>query len=208
MFQSYRERTSDMATDPVEILNRRNAEVAQIRGYADLTEEAKERRIAEVSERARAEYAEAREAEEREIRERAQKAEKALFETPYPYAASDVEQAQIRALRRGAYESVYSSIAFVPDPEHVNEELDRLLTRAERTQDPELADAVYHVATERGVRAVADAYLERRPQAKRRWEEFVAASQEVSQSRDAMHLLGRGVAERALSSEQSSGTGG
>jgi hypothetical protein len=64
-----------MGTDPVEILNRRNAEVAKIRGYADLTEEAKERRIAEVNERAKAEYAEAREAAEREIRERREKAE-------------------------------------------------------------------------------------------------------------------------------------
>jgi len=92
-----------MATDPVEILNRRNAEVAQIRGYADLTEETKEWCIAEVNERAQAEYAEARETREREIRERAEKAEKALFETPHPYAASDVEQAQIRAARRSAY---------------------------------------------------------------------------------------------------------
>ena len=73
--------------------------------------------------------------------------------------------------------------------------------RAERTGDPELADAVYHVATERGERSVADAYLEKRPKAKRRWEEFVAASQEVSQSRDIMHLIGRGLTERALSSE-------
>ena len=197
-----------MATDPIEILNRRNAEVAQIRGYADLTEEAKQRRIAEVNERAHAKYAEAREAEEREIRERAERAEKALFETPYPYAASDVEQAQIRALRRGAYESVYNSIAFAQDPEHVDEELGRFLTRAERTGDPELADAVYHVATEKGIRKVADAYLDKRPQARTRWEEFVAASQEVAQSGDIMHLLGRGVTERALSSEQSSGIGG
>jgi len=157
-----------VATDPVEILNRRNTEVAQIRGYVDLTDEARRRRIAEVNERARAEYAEAREAREREIRERAEKAEEALFEIPYPYGASDLEQAQIRALRRGAYESVYNSIASDPDLEHVNEELDRLLTRAERTGDPELADAVYHIATERGVRRVADAYLEKRPQAKRR----------------------------------------
>jgi hypothetical protein len=138
-----------MAADPVEILNQRNTEVAQIRNFADLTDEAKDRRIAEVSERAQAEYADALEAREREISERAQKAERALFETPYPYAASDVEKAQMRALRRGAYESVYNSIASNPDPEHVNEELDRLLARAERTQDPELADAVYHVATER-----------------------------------------------------------
>ena len=197
-----------MATDPTEILNRRNAEVAKIRGFVDLTEEAKERRIAEVNERAQAQYAEAREADERKRAERVEKAEKALFETPYPYAASDVEQAQIRALRRGAYDGVYSSIAFSEDPEYAAEELDRLLTRAERTGDPELADAVYHVATERGVRKVADAYLEKRPQAKRRWEEFVAASQEVSQSRDIMHLIGRGLTERALSSDPATGFGG
>jgi len=55
-----------MTTDPVEILNRRNAEVAKIRGHSALTEEAKERRITEVSERPRAEYAEALEAGERE----------------------------------------------------------------------------------------------------------------------------------------------
>lgn len=169
-----------MSTDPVEILNRRNAEVAKIRGYADLTEDAKERRIAEVSERAREEYAEAREAAERELHERAQKAEKALFETPYPYAASDVEQAQIRALRRGAYDGVYNSLSPL-EPGEAREELDRLLRRAERTGDTELADAVHHVATERGVREVADAYLEKRPNQKRRWEEFVAAQAEVSE---------------------------
>src|SRR5215213_5213102 len=117
-----------MGTDPVEILNRRNAEAAKIRGYADLTEEAKVRRIAEVNERAKAEYAEAREAGEREIRERAEKAEKALFETPYPYTASDVEMAQIRALRRGAYESVQGGLYFL-GPEEAREELDRLLVR-------------------------------------------------------------------------------
>jgi hypothetical protein len=196
-----------MATDPAEILNQRNAEVAKIRGYVDLTEEDKNRMIAEVNERAQAEYAEAREAAEREIRERVQKAEKSLFETPYPYAASDMEMAQIRALRRGAYESVYNSIALVPDPEYVNEELDRLLTRAERTGDPELADAVYHVATEKGIRKVADAYLEKRPHAKRRWDEFVAAGQEAEQSRGVEGLLGRSLTERALSSDPQAGLG-
>jgi len=196
-----------MGTDPVEILNRRNAEVAKIRGYADLTEEAKERRIAEVNERAKAEYAEACEAAEREIRERREKAEKALFETHYPYAASDVEQAQIRALRRSAYDSVYNSL-FLLKPEEACEELDRLLARAERMQDPELADAVYHVATERGERSVADAYLEKRPPQKRRWEEYVAASQEAAQAGDVGHLLERSLTERALcSAEQPSGLG-
>ena len=66
--------------------------------------------------------------------------------------------------------------------------------------DPELADAVYHIATERGVRRVADAYLEKRPQAKRRWEEFVAAQTEASELRGMGRILERGLTEHALSS--------
>src|SRR5688500_2914689 len=53
------ESRSIMATDPAEILNQRNVEVAKIRGFVDLTEEAKERRVAEVNERAQTQYAEA-----------------------------------------------------------------------------------------------------------------------------------------------------
>jgi hypothetical protein len=75
--------------------------------------------------------------------------------------------------------------------------------RAERTGDVELADAVYHVATERGERSVADAYLERRPNQKRRWEEFVTASQEAAQSRGIESILAHNLTERALSSEAS-----
>ena len=50
---------------------------------------------------------------------------------------------------------------------------------------------------------MADAYLERRPQQKRRWEEFVTASQEAAQSRGIEGILARGLTERALSSEAS-----
>jgi len=64
--------------------------------------------------------------------------------------------------------------------------------RAERTRDPELADAFYHVATERGIRKVAEAYLEKRPQAKGRWEEFVTTSQDVALSRGAEDVLAHG----------------
>jgi murein L,D-transpeptidase YcbB/YkuD len=53
--------------DPNQILADRNAEVAKIRGYVDLTDEAKERKIAEVTERANAEYAAAKEAEKAQI---------------------------------------------------------------------------------------------------------------------------------------------
>ncbi len=64
------------------------------------------------------------------------------------------------------------------DVRHAREELERLLERAERTGDPELAAAIYHVATERGERGVADSYLETRPKEKRRWAEYVEAMTE------------------------------
>ena len=172
-----------MAT-PKEIRERLNSEVEQIRGYADLTEEAKQRRIAEARQKAQAEYQEAVEAEERQVQERVERAEKALFQSSYPYGASEVEMAQLRALRRSAYDAVYDRTAPAFESgeleavRYAREELERLLERAERTGDPELAAAVYHVATERGERSVADSYLERRPNEKRRWEDYVAAMRE------------------------------
>ncbi len=51
--------------------------------------------------------------------------------------------------------------------------------RAERSGDPHLADAVYHVSTERGLRFVADSYLESRPQERKRWGEYAEARQEA-----------------------------
>jgi hypothetical protein len=124
-----------MATDPTEILNQRNAEVAKIRGYADLTEEAKNRRIAEVNERAQAAYAEARETNERERAERLERSKKGVFRVPIPATATDAEAAQIHASYRAAFNDVYSSTASAESPVRAQEELERLLQQAERTGD-------------------------------------------------------------------------
>jgi hypothetical protein len=117
--------------------------VAEIRSYGDLTPEAKDRRIAEAYAKSEQEYREAVAEEERKIRERA---EKAVFAYGHPFTASDVEKAQLRALQRDAYNGVYDSLYFL-EPEQAREELERLLVRAERTGDTELAQAVYHIAT-------------------------------------------------------------
>lgn len=92
-----------MSTPPIEIKRRLDAEVEKIRGFADLTDEAKRRRIAEAYAQAQADYNEAR--------ERVEKAERAVFATGYPFTATDSEVAQIRAARRAAYEGVYNSVA-------------------------------------------------------------------------------------------------
>jgi hypothetical protein len=197
-----------MATDPLAIINQRNREVAKIRGYADLTEEAKDRRIAEVSERAQAEYAEAVEANKREIAERLERTHRAVFRVPIPAIATDAEEAQIHAAFRSAYNDVYSSTASPESPEQAQEELERILAQADRTGDKLLARAVYHRGIDLGVQGVVDAYLASRPAENRAWESYTAAHQEVSQSRDVGHLIGRALTERALSSGQSSGIGG
>jgi hypothetical protein len=191
-----------MATDPVEILRQRNAEVEQIRGFVDLTEEAKNRRIAEVHERARAQYAGAIEATERERAERLERSKQAVFRVPIPATATDAEEAQIHAAYRAAYNDVYSSTIFSESPADAQEELERLLGQAERSGDKLLAKATYHRAIDLGIQSVVDAYLASRPQENRAWESYTAAYQEANQSKDIGHLLERTLTERALSSAQ------
>ncbi len=195
-------------TDPVEILNRQNAEIAEIRGYADLSEEAKARRIAEVTARARAEYAEARETGERERAERLERTRKAVFRVPVSATATDAEEAQIHAAFRSAYNYVSSSTASPESQGQAEEELGRLLQQAERTGDKLLARATYHRGIDLGAQSVVDAYLASRPAENRAWESYTAAHQEAGQSKDIMHLLSRNLTERALSSDQASGAGG
>ena len=197
-----------MTRDPVEILRQRDAEVEKIRRYADLTEEAKNRRIAEVNERAQAEYARAREAEERERAERLEKAKQAVFRVPIPYGTTGTEEAQIHAAYRAAYNDVYYATIPYEDPAQGAQELERLLELAERTGDQLLAKAAYHRGIDMSAQKVVDTYLAARPKENKAWEAYTAAHEEASQSGDIMNLIGRGLTEQALSSEQSSGIGG
>ena len=188
-----------MATDPVEILNQRNAEVAKIRAYADLTEEAKNRRIAEVNEKAQAAYAEAREANERERAERLERSKKAVFRVPVSATDTDAEAAQIHASYRAAYNDVYTSTRGAESPQQAEEELERVLQQAERTGDSLLAKAAYHRAIDLGAQWIVDAYLSTRPAESRAWEAYTTAYQEAAQSRDVGHLLELALTERAFS---------
>ena len=190
-----------MATDPTEILNRRNAEVAQIRGYADLTEEAKNRKIAEVNERARAAYAEAREAAARERAERLERTKKAVFRVPVSATDTDAEAAQIHASYRAAFNDVYSSTRGAESPGQAQEELQRVLEQAERTGDKLLARAAYHRGIDLGIQGIVDAYLAPRPAESRAWDSYTEAYQEANESRSIEGLLGRGLTDRAFSSE-------
>lgn len=72
---------------------------------------------------------------------------------------------------------------------------------AERTGDTLLARAAYHRAIDLGVQPVVDSYLEGRPKEAQAWQRYTEAAEEVRESRDVMHVLARGLTERALSSD-------
>ena len=188
-----------MAKDPVEILNQRNAEIAKIRGYADLTEEATQRRIDEVNARARQEHRQALEDQERERAERLEKSKAGVFRVPIPYGATEAEAAQIHAAYRAAYNDVYySTSVFADGPEEAQEELERLLVQAERSGDKLLAQAAYHRAIDLGIQSVVDSYLSSSPAESKAWETYTEAHQEANQSKDLGFLLERSLTERAL----------
>jgi hypothetical protein len=119
-----------MTTPTMQIKQDLDRKLEQIRNHPDYSPEAKHRYIAEAFEEAQTEYRAAIETQEREIQEHVGKAERAVFEHRYPYATSDVEKAQLRAARRGAYDGVYGAVASAEDPARGEEELARLLEGA------------------------------------------------------------------------------
>ena len=190
-----------MATEPLEILNQRKAEVAKIRGFVDLTEEAKAKRIAEVNERAQQEYRQAIEEQGRDRAERLERTKRAVVRVPIPATATDAEEAQIHAAYRQAYNDVYYSTSPLDSRGEAREELERLLGQAERSGDKLLAAATYHRPIDLGVQSVVDTYLSSRAKESRAWESYTTTHEEVSQSRDVGHLLEHALTERSFSDQ-------
>ena len=186
-----------MATDPAEILNQRNAEVAQIRQYADLTEEAKERRIAEVTERYNAEYEALKEAEARRLEENLASAKKAVFNVPVGTSYSDAEVAQVHQ----AFEGFYSAVLFsTPNPLDAQEGLEEILDRAEKTGNSLLARAVFYRGQELGLQPIVDKYLRSRPKEAKAWQRYTEAQEEMNQASGFEGLLGQAMTDKAFAS--------
>jgi hypothetical protein len=178
--------------DPTQILQARNAEVAKIQGFVDLTDEAKDRRIAEVSEKANAEYAEAKEAEQRRVEERVVSSKKAVYGIPTEGAIGEGEKAQIIA----AFRSAWSDVSFF----NTQEDLGDVLEQAERTGDSLLARAAYHRALDLGLQPIVDRYLQSRPKQAKALERYTKATEEANQAKDISSLFSQALTERALQS--------
>ena len=160
--------------DANQILAERNAKVAEIRGYVDLTEEAKQERIAAVNEKANAEYQAAKEAEKQAREERLRSTQRAVFNVVDDPHASAAERAQIHAAFRHASGEVQWT-AMEEEPSGSQEGLMGLLKRAERTDDTLMAKATYHRAIDLGLQPIIDRYLADRPKEERAMECYAAA---------------------------------
>jgi hypothetical protein len=179
-------------TDSEGILSRHHAEVAQIRGYVDLTEEAKERRISELTEKTNAEYAEAKEAEKRKVQERLESAKKAVYNVPTGATYFDAEAAQVHA----SFRSAWADVSFLSESDDISQALEQ----AERTGDPLLARAVYHRALDLDLQPVVERYLQSRPKEAKALERYTKATEEANQAKDISSLFSQALTERALQS--------
>lgn len=145
--------------------------LAQIRSNPDLNDQAKRRMLQEAYDEAARKHRELIEKDQSGTSEKLARLEKGVFGMSYPVdVVTGVDKERIRQSYRDAS---FRVSGMKP------EELERILERAERTGDKQLSRAVYHVATERGVRGVADAYLKDRTQERSRWEEYTAARVEA-----------------------------
>jgi hypothetical protein len=150
--------------------------VARVRSNPDLNDEARRRMIEEAYEEADARHQELAGEQRRKEGERILRLERGVMGIRYPYGLSEAEEELVRMSYRDAYDRAERAASA---SDATDEKLSALLERAERSGDPRLAEAVYHVATERGLRGVADSYLEGRPAEKKKWEEYAAARQEA-----------------------------
>lgn len=173
-----------------ENLTRHQQEVERIQNNPDLSDAAKRRMINEATSRAAEENTRLQQEQREAIQEAVQSAERKVLGISYPEKASAHEKALIAMSYRDARRQAESA-----------ESLSDLLEQAEKSGDDQLAEAVYHVATLKGNRAVADRYLETRPTAKRRWESYREARR---QAEDTTNLLQRGL-EQALARREFGG---
>lgn len=145
--------------------------LTRIRSNPDLNDQAKRRMLQEAYDDAARKHRELIEKDQSGTSEKLARLEKGVFGISYPGdVATGVDKERIRQSYRDAS---FKVSGMKP------EELERILERAERTQDKQLAKAVYHEATERGVRHVADSYLKDRTEERGRWEEYTATRLEA-----------------------------
>jgi|ERR671910_1254424 hypothetical protein len=192
-----------------EIIQTRDAKIAEIQGYVDLTEEAKGRRINEVRQWAQSEVHAIQEEDRQKREARLASTKKAVLSIPTGHMPTVAEEAQVYAAFRQAWDLVLGSTEMVsiteggPESAYVvraraAEKLGKILDQAERVGDSLMARAAFHRAIDLGVQEVVDRYLSTRPDENRKWEAYVKAQEEMNRSQSFGYLLADVYTEQQL----------
>jgi DNA repair photolyase len=182
-----------------DLLAKHNAEVQKIRGFVDLTDEAKARRLSEARAKYQGEFAKAKAAERERVEKKVRQTRKAVYGVPGKATFSDAEKAQINA----AYWDARDRVLKVTENLKATgskEELEKLLDLAERAGDPILAAACYHRGLDLGVQPVVDAYLDFREDEAKRLERYNAALEEQRKVNSVENLLSTALTGKVLGS--------
>jgi hypothetical protein len=185
-----------------EVIQTRNAKIAEINGYVDLTQDAKDRRIAEVRQWAESEVHAIQE-EDKERREaNLARAKKEVFRVSVKDTYSEAERAQVLQAFRSAWAEVRSvtKVTRKEDVPQSAETLEGILEWAELTGDDYLAHSAYLRGIQLGAQSVVDSYLSTRPTKAKAWERYTKAAEEMNASRGIESLLSSAFTERVLNS--------
>jgi hypothetical protein len=192
--------TSQLRSEERQIIGERDYRIEEVRTNEDLTPEAKQRRIDELHQWARQEIDAVREYEKQQREQRLEKARRDVFNVPTGPTGNmptGAEQSQIWASFRSAYKDVLSA---TEDPLKAHETLQEIMDQAERTGDWHLARAAYHRGADLGLQQVIDRYHSTRRDEREKWENYLAAQQEINESQSFEHLYAIAQTERVLNS--------
>lgn len=153
-----------------------DAKVKRIREDADLSRDAKRRYLGEAFAVARDEHerlvAEHREQSQKKINE----ARKSVMSIKCPKQMLEADQEIARMSNRDAYDRAEKAAKLLRrEPTGMTD----LLERAELSGDGLLAQAIFHVATRKGLRGVNEAYLQTRPTDAAAWQKLADAQAEA-----------------------------
>jgi hypothetical protein len=182
-----------------ELLVKHNAEVQKIRGFVDLTDEAKARRLSEAHAKYQGEFAKAKAAERERVEKKVRQTRKAVYGVPGKTTFSDAEGATLHDAYWKSWDRV-TSVTENSKTHNSKEELEKLLDLAERAGDPILAAACYHRGLDLGVQPVVDAYLDFRDDEAKRLERYNEALEEQRKVNSVEGLLSNAMAGQVLGS--------
>jgi hypothetical protein len=188
-----------MTEEERQIIGEREYRIEEIRNNGDLTLEAKQRHIDALQQWATQELDTVREYEKQQREQRLAQTKKAVFEVPTGNTPTGAEQSQIWAGFRSAYKDVLSA---TEDPLKAHETLQEIMDQAERTGDGHLARAAYHRGADLGIQEVIDRFhssgARTTSEAREKWENYVAAQQQMDASQSFERLLESAFTEQQL----------